>query len=144
MWCDEVEYKEGLALKEQSLSCSGQTLRVLGLPGSQPVVILCSILNHSLERLVQKLNLSTLATCCKEPTPWLRTLKCWEDWSWKKRTAAGSIGWHLNSDHRVWQLKVPLHWTGKPGVHWSLGHKDQEMTGQTQLRQLWFYYLLVY
>ena len=73
---------------------------------------------YSLERLILKLKLNTLATWCEELTHW-RKPWCWE--RLKAGGEAGDRGWHgwMASPTRwtwVWVGCGSWWWTGRPGV----------------------------
>ena len=76
----------------------------------------------SLEGLMLKLKLHTLATWCEELTHWKRP------WSWERLRAGegDSRGWDgwmasLTQWTRVWVESGSWWWTGRPGVLWFMG-----------------------
>ena len=76
----------------------------------------------SLEGLMLKLKLHTLATWCEELTHWKRP------WSWERLRAGegdnrGWDGWmaSLTQWTRVWVESGSWWWTGRPGVLWFMG-----------------------
>ena len=79
---------------------------------------------YSLEGLMLKLKLNTLATCCKELTHWKRPWWWWERW---KAGGEGDDrewdGWmaSLTRWTWVWVNSGSWWWTGKPGVLQSMG-----------------------
>ena len=78
---------------------------------------------YSLERLMLKLKLNTLASWCKELTHWKR-LWCWE--SLKVGGKGDDRGWDgwmasLTRWTWVWASSDSWWWTGKPGVLQSMG-----------------------
>ena len=85
---------------------------------------------YSLEGLMLKLKLHTLATWCKELTRWKRP------WCWERLKAGGEgddKGWDhwMASSTRwrwVWVSSRSWWWTGKPGVLQSRGGKELDMT----------------
>ena len=78
---------------------------------------------HSLERLMLKLKLITLATWCKELTHWKRP------WHWERLKAGGEgddrgwDGWMASLTQWTWVWASPgsWWWTGRPGALQSMG-----------------------
>ena len=101
------------------LWCWRRHLRVLWTAGRSNQSILKKISpEYSLEGLVLKLKLCSLATWCKEPTHWKR-LWCWE----RLKTGGegddrGWDGWmaSLTQWTWVWESSGSWWWTGRPGV----------------------------
>ena len=124
MW--ELDHRDGWALKKRYLRIvvqqktfesplESKEIKPVNPKGNQP--------EYSLEGLMLKLKLQTLATWCKEPThqktPW-----CWE-----RLKAAGEgddrgwDGWMVSLTQRTWVWANSGRWwrTGKPGVLQSMG-----------------------
>ena len=80
-------------------------------------------------------NSNTLATCCKELTPWKRP------WCWERLKAGGegnNRGWDgwMASPTRwtwVWMNSGSWWWTGRPGVLWFMGSQTVRNDWATEL-----------
>ena len=90
---------------------------------------------YSLEGLMLKLKLNTLATWCKELTHWERP------WCWGRLKAGGEggnrggDGWmsSLTRWTRVWVSSGSWRWTGKPGVLQFIGSQRVGHNWATEL-----------
>ena len=97
---------------------------------------------YSLEGLLLKLKLNTLATWCKELTHWKRP------WCWERLKSGGEgddRGWDdwmasLTWWTWVWITVGNCWWTGKPSLLQSMGHKESDMTEWTELN--WIFHCL--
>ena len=85
---------------------------------------------YSLEGLMLKLKLNTLATWCEELTHWKRP------WCWERLKAGGEgdnrgwDGWMASPTQWTWAWvsSGSWWWTGKPGVLQSMESKELDMT----------------
>ena len=114
----------------------------------QPSILKEISSEYSLEGLMLKLKLQSLATWCKELThlkrPW-----CWE-W-WKAGGSGADRGWDgwMASPTQwtwVWVSSRSWWWTGKPGVLQSMGLQSVGYDWKTELNwtifNIWkFYYI---
>ena len=126
VWMWELDHKEGWALKNWCLElwCWRRLLRVPWITRRSNESILKEINpEYSLEGLMLKLKLQSLATWCKELTHWKRP------WCWKRLRAGGkgyNRGWDcwiasLTQWTWVWAQSRRLWRTGKPGMLLSMG-----------------------
>ena len=82
------------------------------------------------EKQISYTNSNTLATSCEELTHWKR-LWCWEGLgAGGERNDRGWDGWMASPTRStwVWVNSGSWWWTGRPGVLWSWGHKESDMT----------------
>ena len=94
---------------------------------------------YSLEGLMLRLKLQSLATWCKELTHWKRL------WCWEILKAGGEgddrkwDGWMASLTRRtwVWESSGSWWWAGKPGLLQSMGPQRVEKDWVTELK--WFY-----
>ena len=92
----------------------------------------------SLEGLMLKLKLQSLATSCEELTHWKRP------WCWEGLGAGGeggNRGWDgwmasLTQWTLVWVNSWSWWWTGRPGVLWFMGSQRVEYDWVTELNWL--------
>ena len=108
--------------------CWRRLLRVPWTPRKPNQSILKEISpEYSLERLMLKLKLQYLATCCEE----LTCLK--RPWCWERLKAGGEgddrgwYGWMASRTQwtRVWVDPRSWWWTGRLGVLWFMGSQNQ-------------------
>ena len=89
----------------------------------------------SLEGLMLKLKLHTLATWCKELTHWKRP------WCWERLRAGGEgddrgwVGWmaSLTQWTWVWVNSRSWGWKGRPGLLWFMGSQRVRQDWVTEL-----------
>ena len=99
---------------------SWESLRLLGDPTSQSWKK--SALNILWKDRCSSWNSNTLATWCKEPTPWTRPW-CWERLKAGEWDNRGWDGWmaSLTGETWVWVNSRSWRWTGRPGILQSMG-----------------------
>ena len=103
----------------------------------------------SLEGLMLKLKLNTLATSCEELTLWKRPW-CWEDLgAGSEGDDRGWDGWmaSLTWWTWVWVNSGSWWWTGRPGVLWSWGCKESdtiERLNWPELKKMLFAIFMLY
>ena len=89
-----------------------------------------SVLNIHWKDWCWSWNSNTLATWCEQLTHWRRP------WCWERLKAGGEgddRGWDawmasLTLWTWVWVNSGSWWWTGKPGMLWSMGHKESDTT----------------
>ena len=131
VWMWELDYKESWALKNWCfwtvVFCWIELRRLLRVPWtarrSNQSILKAISPEYSLEGLMLKLKLHTLATWCKELTHWKRPW-CWE--RLKVGEEGDDRGWDYWMASRtqwtwVWVNSGSWWWTGRPGVLQSMG-----------------------
>ena len=97
---------------------------------------------YSLEGLMLKLKLQSLASWCKELTHWKRP------WCWVRLKAGGEgdnrgwDGWMALSSRWIW-VRVDSRswwWTGRPGVLWFMGSQRVRHDWATELNWTWAFF----
>ena len=125
------------------LWCWRRLLRVLWTARRSNQSILKEISpEYSLEELMLKLKLDTLATWCEELTNWKRP------WCWERLKAGGEgddrgwDGWMASPTRWTWVWVSPgsWWWTGKPGVLRSMGSQSVDHDWATELKTRCFGY----
>ena len=89
---------------------------------------------YSLEGLMLKLKLHTLATWCEELTHW-KTPWCWEKLKAGDGDNRGWDGWMASPTQCtwVWVNSGSWWWTGRPGVLWFMGSQRVRQDWATEL-----------
>ena len=130
VWMWELDYKENWAPKNWCFWTVVLEKTLEGPLDCKESVQRKSVLNIHWKDWCWSWNSNTLATWCEQLTHWKRP------WCWERLKAGGEgddRGWDawmasLALWTWVWVNSGSWWWTGKPGMLWSMGHKESDTT----------------